>query len=1799
MTTTQRTPDLQLEAAAALNDLPAAASTRVDEVISRVSFAEQISHDISPKQKPKAKKKKKNALPPLEQIIQPLFISPERKPGFITPSHVTRKKVRTTSGGSFAEPESRLFGLEHDVGFTNETLLTLEGLCGQFNSFSTMLDDKLPGSSERDTLKSTIESLTQALHSASSKDLNAEISSVIDKLKSDAERSASEVGTSIKHSLIFTGLASSMLFYLWKPSPARAVAVGVSLGAALMFTDLSKNTKLILSVFGSLGTIGISLLDNNAEEDSEEATPEMDFADLDKGITSICSMIAVYVSTISGKSVPVELFKNFGSVGRVKSSITDAASVILEVIERIYNWLRDKIFDLESVSFFHSKHESVDEYCKLASLLTEEERTGKLARTQENYLRVHGTVADGDALLSKIPRDQSCAGAIEVLKKSIASLTEIKKDFERMNFNMSGGRQEAVGILLKGGPGTGKSVIMETLNYAILAQTLSETDYQTFQSKPSTFVYNRQFECKYWDGYTAQKVITMYDDFGQCRDIAGNPDGEAMNIIRGGSAFEMDLHCAGMNLKGVTTFQSKFIVATTNMEQLQFESIISVEAVERRFDIHVIVVPKPAYCKNPNAALMNRRFDYSKLPVTSVNDDGHYMPGTHSVTDLNPDCQDFYICKKKLDKYMPSGEPISFDQLVALIMEQYRFKRNQFLLQEKNFKKTAETYRSNTADKRVPDVNPSVKPFTDKFREKCAVPQMWAPEDEILPDPQPDLVMEDIFEDASDHFIDEMEMPDDSAIHYTDREDRESEGPGDPTFWPQAEPQGDSYGQGDQDYARLLEAVRLPQVRPMDEQMRFITGYPAPVIELVKRMLQRYHEMDVMDQRETDTAIRRISETYWYGLDHTVPALILAAMITRDGSNFVVHFMENRLRFYPCAGWGMHVPFEPIPPKNEYPDYAGQLKEMSNNFCAKANDILSRTPIMRHLHKVVSLRNMLNLGLIFIAGRWAYKMFRKVVGAIFGIAMPESFGHSDKLRNHKQKQYWRSSNEVLRSLDLHAAPQSGGIDANGMTLSESLGRKRVFEFLVESNFGTNEMKQNGYMLMVSGRIGIIPYHFIAKMADCCERNPKFLQAKVLLRRPGREHSYPFIVEDIIRGHKTGVLQDVDCVMVELPQTMQPVRHGVDYFALKSDYTRIAKNIPFMLYFGNKNGIPGFTHGIASARDKPLKVVDGDLGSYHVRDSYTYEACTDKGDCGAPFFALNSAVAKRKIFGIHVAGCGFTGESYSAALCQEDILEDLKLFDEQPETEEDVSDVHPQGGIEAFSRGQFDEYAIVSPAPTRNYNSKIIPSRMYGSWAEPLTGPALLKKKILDDGTVVDPLHNAQGKYCFPPIWFDKESVSICKDVLYSYLIQVSNHRMEKRLLSYREAINGIPTEQESRGISAGTSPGYPMNVSKYENRKKWLFEHEREGPIFEERFAQIEVELQEAESKYLNNIRPSWYFVDCLKDERRPFSKIESGSTRMFSGCPFIYLVLWKKYFGAFNLEYQANRVKNGSAIGMNPYSTEWHDLAEKLKMFDHKGSQVGAGDYAGYDGSEKPEIHYAILEIINRWYGDSEENQRVRSLMWLELVNSKHIVDGVVYQWSSSLPSGHPFTIVVNSLYNHMAFLLCWKKKGLDPRTFYDCVYLCVCGDDNIFTVHPDYRDIFNEITICAPMKELGLTYTTETKGEAIYPFRELEDVEFLKRGFRKEPILGRYVGPLRLNVVLEIPFWTKATSDRHNIAAGNVIESLKELSLHPREIYDEYSVQIIEAFQSKYSNLKTPKPLVMAYATRQAETCEEEYFF
>jgi hypothetical protein len=240
--------------------------------------------------------------------------------------------------------------------------------------------------------------------------------------------------------------------------------------------------------------------------------------------------------------------------------------------------------------------------------------------------------------------------------------------------------------------------------------------------------------------------------------------------------------------------------------------------------------------------------------------------------------------------------------------------------------------------------------------------------------------------------------------------------------------------------------------------------------------------------------------------------------------------------------------------------------------------------------------------------------------------------------------------------------------------------------------------------------------------------------------------------------------------------------------------------------------------------------------------------------------------------------------------------------------------------------------------------------------------------------------------------------------------------------------------------------------------------------------------------------------------------------------------------------------------------------------------------------------VHDEIVDIANAFYsarasmsGTSleqlEEDNLVRRVLGREISNSRHftnftfynedgtsITRGVVYEWHKSLPSGHPMTSITNSMYNSIQFRLCWIKCYSIPHMphFRKEVALADYGDDNVFNCSDKAAVRFNQDTLPGFMAQFGMEFTNELKTGTVATMRTIEEVSFLKRRWRFEGgEVQRYVAPLELSTIREMPYWYRQSNAicARKACEQNVCDALMEYSLHDPTVWDTYALPLIRA--------------------------------
>lgn len=752
-----------------------------------------------------------------------------------------------------------------------------------------------------------------------------------------------------------------------------------------------------------------------------------------------------------------------------------------------------------------------------------------------------------------------------------------------------------------------------------------------------------------------------------------------------------------------------------------------------------------------------------------------------------------------------------------------------------------------------------------------------------------------------------------------------------------------------------------------------------------------------------------------------------------------------------------------------------------------------------------------------------------------------------------------------------------------------------------SYFRGDKRFQLGNCTFVRGWSFIMPYHFIqALFARKLPPNTiiSFSQqmSEDLMQVP-LSHFFSANVDDFsltdncVRiPFKNGEYRD--CVMVNLHSRMcTPHRDLVRHFVLASDQGKLKGSFSGAMatFHVNNTGLYRVYNWLNAVRpcDKKIEIFHPEDGfdypeeSYTQRDCYEYNAPTRTGDCGS-LVGLYNKYLERKIIGMHIAGNDAEEHGYACPLTQ-DCLElafaalvdknkkniSSQFYYEMPTMVDPLSEI-------SVPEGKFCALGKSSIRVGQATNSSIIRSRIYGKLSVPTMKPALLRPAIIN-GKMHNPLLFGLKKCGVDTaVLNDDEVLSASQDVCRVMLNQY-NGNLDKskyqRILTYEEAVRGTQDDEFMCAINRTTSPGFPYAQMKKNAPGKQQWMGVGEDFDFTSAFAlslkkDVEQLLEDCASGKITNV----IFIDTLKDERREIAKVDSGKTRVFSAGPQHFVIAFRQYFLPFAAWLMHNRIDNEIAVGTNVYSTDWERIAKRLKM---KGGHVIAGDFGNFDGSLVAQILWAIFwEIFVVWlkqFTDIETVEGERTLrtclgLWSHLVHSVHIYDDNVYMWTHSQPSGNPFTVIINCLYNSIIMRLSWirvmeryQPKLRSMKWFKEYVSLITYGDDNVLNIDAKVIKWFNQVNISEVMTEMRHEYTDEAKTGEIVKTRKLEDIYFLKRKFRFSSELQRHVAPLKLDVIYEMLNWSRRAVDPDEILMSNIETAFREVVYHGKEEYDK----------------------------------------
>jgi hypothetical protein len=695
-------------------------------------------------------------------------------------------------------------------------------------------------------------------------------------------------------------------------------------------------------------------------------------------------------------------------------------------------------------------------------------------------------------------------------------------------------------------------------------------------------------------------------------------------------------------------------------------------------------------------------------------------------------------------------------------------------------------------------------------------------------------------------------------------------------------------------------------------------------------------------------------------------------------------------------------------------------------------------------------------------------------------------------------------------------------------------------------------------LAIKGRCVLIPFHAISHL----QQAQTFTLSNIYT-----DKAYTFDFRDCTSSRIIDLQgKPKDSTILALPNPFPNQKELLSHFSNYKDldkYNRINATLPCIRKVSGHPMV--YAHVIRNASrfsvcnndydylDQPCSLTHG----------YSYTASTMAGDCGTPLIACNKSLPK-KILAVHVAGSP-TGDALATVITHNELVSAMSFipyaaqcsFSLSDDIDQDVDVVTPPGHFIPLGK-------LPKPCSTSG-KTTIRPSPICEAVTPVTTLPSVIKP-IKIDGVVVDPLSKGLAKSGETPITpFPSNYLALAVADYQSVFLTNINPEYQ-RVFTLSEAITGIEGDVNLPPVNRKSSAGYPWanHTGGKPGKTKWLGEDEYilDNP---EVIAAVDKRLKAA----INGDRLMTPWIDCLKDERRDIEKCNAAKTRCFTCGPMDYILLFRQYFMGAIAHMSSNKFKNESAIGTNVYSMDWTKIADRLRA---KGPHCVAIDFSNYDGNLHPEVLFAVLDLYNSFYGDPTDpkiarDNKIRTVLWMEVVYSVHIFRDVLYQLTHSQTSGNPATAntntIAHALYLRMVYLILTEGTDFHDISLYrHFISAILYGDDGVYNIHESLIPLFNQTTLPPAFKLVGMYATDETKGKvACGSTRPLTDVSFLKRHFLWDDRNSAYLAPLDLSVVLEMVNWVRGDEDQIDACIENVETAFKELSLHPEPIFSKYS--------------------------------------
>lgn len=1474
----------------------------------------------------------------------------------------------------------------------------------------------------------------------------------------------------------------------------------------------------------------------------------------DSDIISICKVLLTGLSCLLLNKVPNDksfhsMTKKISGAGHALKGFKEILSSLGSIWSYIQEHLEDVLWQDSPVDYRSFKKRVKDwsgkvaKYCECKAM---DELVGDVRASGEvQKLHQEGLLLKEESFQLK---DRETSLHIHQLTTDARKLYE---HISKTNVRGAGFRPVPYPIALYGESGVGKSALCILLACDLLI-SLGYKPEDVFHH-----MYARQSETEYWDGYNNNHDVVIYDDAFQRNDDASNPNSEIMETIRSVNVFPQHLHMACLEDKN-TYLTAKAMVYSMNNVNVQLKSIAHPEAFFRRLMENCWqVIPAPEFAKEvvEDSGLKHLALDYSK-----INDTNKLSRHIYNLVKMQ---------RTKDGQFLPISDPMTYDEFSDLMVKEMHASQTRW----------AEIARNLHSDmqerflQRQPLPTPSPLAKNEIIRKVVSSPNYRFKAQ----------VNEDVFLDC-ETTVNFSNIITQGLLANKELSEIESEILMDEVL-------------GNEYLAWKLQQPKIPQP--------FFEKWKMRVSEICSNLSKDLVRVVNVGK---EWFKQKCAEYPAFTLFCKVVGLATGIFSAIYGINYLFNRFESSdwdaLLAEPLNDETLALLCGKIIRKYD----CGQLTE--DQVC-DLWDRIELNILKDYCADDAEWQNFKDNNEIFWSEEECEKQssLRKQIAKSGDektqkmLKMRVELGKSGDDKT-KQQQRLRVEGAISKFKAEYVR------DINAYEMMVQASKTSMYRMQLQYNGGVDI----GNVIALQGYTFLMPHHYLTyfklkniPLDTVCVLNGMLNGMTVsdrVIEFPLSEIVSSYGEDKILLNNAVKLKQrkshkDIDGIIFALSDKTKCHVHRniVKHFITQDELSKLSGSMKGILATFQKddNNCILMTKDLIDIRCVETAIEidvegNGNTETYVEYGGFRYSAHTVPGDCGG-LLTLRANSIPHKFLGYHISGCNDGG--FSVKVTQEMIkeaqkeLETIVGYRAKTQFHAEVCSLEckpPQGVFVALGQ--------VKHPLTQATRTAIEPSPLYNKITQTVTKPAMLRPTI-KDGTLFDPLLKGLEKCGGNTNLLNVDDLAMIQNNVQNVLFK-NHHLLDMgklcRVFTHEEAIQGIDDEY-IRSINRNTSPGYPFNSDPiYKNncagKQYWMGKNElfdfTSQPALELR-SRVDQLIENCGNGYITDV----ICADTLKDERRPIAKVDQGKTRVFSACPMHFVVAFRRYFVGFASWMMHNKIDNESAVGINPY-IEWENL---FLYIQKKGNNIIAGDFSNFDGSLISQIMWIIFHVVDNWYKQLEtteeylHNSQIRYGLWIHVVNSVHVFGNNLVMWTHSQPSGNPFTVIINTIYNmivvRLAYLnVCTIENKLQYRTMYhfmSWIVLIAYGDDNLIGVSKFITPWFNQQTIAQAMAEIGHIYTDETKTDHVLTTRSIYEVSFLKRSFRLNE-MGTHDATLDKSVIYEMINWVRRGYTDINSAIGQTIDSAcREMSLYDKRTFDHFKSQLIDNEVHHFMDLYT----------------------